>query len=68
MTVRDGATHQPAARARALEARAPLPAGGTVPNAADAWFVSSQRANASVSAGDQEVNEFDPGVSLLPRL
>ena len=63
-------TVPPAGAAAALVAGtvAPLPAGGTVPNATDAWFASSHRANASVSASDWEVQEFELGVSLLPKL
>jgi probable HAF family extracellular repeat protein len=47
---------------------AAAPAGGTVPNATDAFFVRSHRANSSVWASDWEVTELEPGVSRLPTL
>ena len=47
---------------------AAAPAGRTVQHAMDAVFARSQRANASVSASDWEVNELELGVSLLPKL
>jgi probable HAF family extracellular repeat protein len=51
-----------------LTSDAAAPAGRTVPNATDAFFARSHQANASVSASDWEVTEFDLGVSLLPKL
>jgi probable HAF family extracellular repeat protein len=49
-------------------ASAAAPAGRTVPNATDAWFTRSHRANASVSASNWEVKDLELGVSLLPAL
>jgi hypothetical protein len=50
-----------------LESPAKGPSG-SVRQATDALFASSHRANASVSASDWEVKEFELGVSLLPKL
>jgi probable HAF family extracellular repeat protein len=51
-----------------LTSDATAPAGRTVPNATDALFASSLRANASVFASDWEVKDLELGVSLLPKL
>jgi streptogramin lyase len=51
-----------------LETAAAPPTSALVRQATDAVFARSHRANASVSASDWEVNEFELGVSLLPKL
>ena len=51
-----------------LTSNAAASAGRTVPNATDALFARSHRANAAVAASDGEVNALELGVSLLPEL